>query len=121
MRPKSHTNADDEHRRALWRAILSLKNEDECRRFFIDLCTPGEIHDLTERWRIARLLDEGQLSYRDIAEVTGASTTTIGRVARFLVQEAHQGYSLIIGRTKKGKPAKAKKKPAKAKKARKKR
>ena len=29
------------------------------------------------RWRVARLLDEGGHSYREIAEMTGASTTTV--------------------------------------------
>ena len=58
----------------------------------IDLCTPAEIRTLAERWQVARLLDQTNLSYRDIHEATGVSTTTIVRVARFLRQEPHQGY-----------------------------
>jgi len=51
-----------------------------------------------ERFRVARLLDEGQLSYRDISERTGASTTTVTRVARFLREMPHQGYRLVLDR-----------------------
>ena len=61
-------------------------------RFLVDLCTPAEIRTLAERWHVARLLDQTDLSYRNIHEATGVSTTTIVRVARFLKQEPHQGY-----------------------------
>ena len=70
------------------------------RRFLIDLCTPAERRALSERWHVARLLDQGDLSYRQINEATGVSTTTIGRVARFLNEEPHQGYRLILDRQK---------------------
>lgn len=83
---------------ALCRAIISLKTEDEAKRFLIDLCTPGEMKDFGERWLIARLLDQGDLSYREIAALTGASTTTVGRVARFLSQEPHKGYKKVLER-----------------------
>jgi TrpR-related protein YerC/YecD len=103
MRAVNQNHHDDEHRHALWQAIMQLKTPDECRRFFVDLCTPGEIADFTERWHIARLLDKGDQSYRDIAETTGASTTTVGRVARFLSQEGYQGYRMVLDRLKKAK------------------
>ncbi|HEY8963248.1 MAG TPA: YerC/YecD family TrpR-related protein [Alphaproteobacteria bacterium] len=83
---------------ALCKAIVTLKTEDEVRRFLTDLCTPGEMKDFGERWLIARLLDQGDLSYREIAAMTGASTTTVGRVARFLSQEPHKGYKKILER-----------------------
>lgn len=65
---------------------------DEMRQLLTDLCTPAEIRTLAERWHVARLLDRGDASYREIQEATGVSTTTIVRVARFLRQEPHQGY-----------------------------
>ena len=55
---------------------------------------------LTERWRVAGLLAEGGHSYREISEMTGASTTTVTRVARFLSQEPWQGYRTILNRLK---------------------
>lgn len=62
----------------------------------VDLCTPAELRALSERWRVAEMLDEGELSYRDISAQTGVSTTTIGRVARFLKDEPHGGYRLLL-------------------------
>lgn len=85
---------------ALYNAILQLSTVEECEAFFEDLCTPAEIDALKERWLIARLLDAGRISYRDISARTGASTTTIGRVARFLTQESNKGYRLILDRLK---------------------
>jgi len=94
--PKNET--PEQRFAALCRAIVALKSEDEVKRFLTDLCTPGEMKDFGERWLIARLLDQGDMSYRDIAALTGASTTTVGRVARFLQQEPHKGYKKILER-----------------------
>jgi TrpR-related protein YerC/YecD len=85
---------------ALIEAILTLKSNGEVRAFLDDLCTPSEMRAFAERFRVARLLDEGQMSYRDISEATGASTTTVTRVARFLREMPHQGYRLVIDRMK---------------------
>ena len=85
---------------SLFDAILSLKNADECRRFFRDITTPSELEALSERWHVARLLDAGELSYRAIHQETGVSTTTITRVARFLEHEPNQGYRLVLDRHK---------------------
>ncbi|MDE1900263.1 MAG: helix-turn-helix domain-containing protein [Alphaproteobacteria bacterium] len=82
-------------------AFLALENADEAYRFLRDICTPKEISDLADRWQVARLLDEGKLSYREIHAQTGVSVTTVGRVARFLQQENYQGYRLLIDRMKK--------------------
>ncbi|WP_114228562.1 MULTISPECIES: YerC/YecD family TrpR-related protein [Sphingomonas] len=73
-------------------ALRVPRDAAEMRRFLTDLCTPAEVRTLAERWHIARLLDGTDLSYRDIHDGTGVSTTTIVRVARFLRQEPHQGY-----------------------------
>ena len=83
----------------LCEALLTLTTADEARRFLRDLATPGELQALAERWRVARLLNEGEKSYREISAETGVSTTTVTRVARFLTQEDHQGYRLVLDRT----------------------
>ena len=85
---------------SLYTAFVSLRNTDEVARFLKDLFTPGELATLSERWRVARLLDGGGKTYREIAEETGASTATVTRVARFLLQENNQGYRLILDRLK---------------------
>ncbi|ADU12503.1 MULTISPECIES: YerC/YecD family TrpR-related protein [Asticcacaulis] len=84
----------------LVRALLTLKTAEEVRAFLDDLCTPSEIRAFAERFKVARLLDENALSYRDISERTGASTTTVTRVARFLRDMPHKGYRLVIDRLK---------------------
>jgi len=81
-------------------ALLHLKSRDEAEKFFKDLCTPQELNALRERWRVCQLLENGELSYRQIHAITGASLTTIGRVARFLNEEPHQGYRAILGKIK---------------------
>jgi TrpR-related protein YerC/YecD len=73
-------------------ALLTPRTPAEMRRLLQDLCTPAEVRTLAERWHVARLLDRNALSYREIQEATGVSTTTIVRVARFLRQEPHEGY-----------------------------
>jgi TrpR-related protein YerC/YecD len=85
---------------ALARAMLALKSEAEAERFLRDLTTPGELQALAERWRVARMLDAGGKSYRDISAETGVSTTTVTRVARFLAQENYKGYRLVLDRLK---------------------
>ena len=84
-------------------AFLALETAEETRRFLLDICTPKEIADLTDRWLVARILDEGKLSYREIHAKTGVSVTTVGRVARFLQQENNKGYRVLIDRLKKNK------------------
>lgn len=73
-------------------ALLTPGGASEMERLLTDLCTPAEIRTMAERWHVARLLDGTGLSYREIHDATGVSTTTIVRVARFLRQEPHQGY-----------------------------
>lgn len=95
---KYHSNDDNSVMEELFEALLLLKNKNEVARFMKDLCTPQEISVLAERWRVCQLLEFGALSYREIHDKTGASLATIGRVARFLKSEPHQGYRIILDR-----------------------
>ena len=79
-------------------ALMTPSDPAEMACLLADLCTPSEVRTLAERWHVARLLDGTDLSYRDIHEATGVSTTTIVRVARFLRQEPHQGYRRALDR-----------------------
>ncbi len=83
----------------LAKALLTIKTEEEYAQVMKDLMTPQEIRVLEERWRIAQMLEAGEQSYREIAAETGASVTTIGRVARFLKEEPYQGYRILLERT----------------------
>jgi len=77
-------------------ALTRLDDPDQVKAFLIDLCTPAELRALTERWHVAQILNEGEKSYRDIQAETGVSTTTIGRVARFLRDEPYGGYRAVL-------------------------
>ena len=67
----------------LYRAILELKDAEECYQFFVDLCTVSEMKAMEQRYEVARLLSKGMI-YNDILEQTGASSATISRVNRSL-------------------------------------
>ena len=83
---------------SLFEAILGLRTLDEAERFFRDLCTLSEIEAMTHRWQAARLVAEG-LPYHEVSRRTGASTTTVTRVAHWL-RHGEGGYSLAIERRK---------------------
>ena len=80
----------------LYRAVLALKDVDECRRFFTDLCTVAELRAMEQRLEVAQLLSEGRI-YNDILVRTGASSATISRVNRAL-QYGADGYKTILPR-----------------------
>lgn len=86
----------DEDTAALFEAILKLETVDEAASFFRDLCTRRELSDLSHRWAVARLLDEG-LSYREISERTGASTATVTRISQWL-HHGTGGYRRALDR-----------------------
>lgn len=80
----------------LFEAILSLRNPEECRAFFQDLCTVAELKAMAQRLEVAQLLDQG-LIYNDILQRTGASSATISRVNRAL-QYGADGYKTVLPR-----------------------
>ena len=82
----------------LFEAILALKDQEECRAFFQDLCTVAELRAMAQRLEVAQLLDEG-LIYNDILQRTGASSATISRVNRAL-QYGANGYKTVLPRLK---------------------
>lgn len=67
----------------MYRAILSLKDVDECMKFFDDLCTVTELMAMEQRYQVASCLNNGMI-YNDILAETGASSATISRVNRSL-------------------------------------
>lgn len=86
----------DEFVDQLFTAVLILENEEECYRFFEDICTVSEIKSLAQRLEVAKMLDQNQ-TYSTISDVTGASTATVSRVKRSLDYGAG-GYHLILNR-----------------------
>lgn len=80
----------------LFKAIMCLKDTEECFDFFEDLCTINELLSLSQRFEVAKMLRE-QKTYLEIAEKTGASTATISRVNRSL-NYGNDGYDMVMGR-----------------------
>ena len=79
---------------ALYQALLTLKTPEECYAFFEDLCTVSEQMAMEQRFEVAMLLNDGMI-YNDILEKTGASSATISRVNRCLLNGAG-GYESIL-------------------------
>ena len=90
----AHTEAANR----LFRAILTLRTEEECRHFFDDLCTIKELQDLSQRLEVAQMLSEGK-NYQEVSRATGASTATICRVNKCL-NYGSRGYSTALDRMK---------------------
>ncbi|MBD9097532.1 MAG: TrpR-like protein, YerC/YecD [Ruminococcaceae bacterium] len=89
---------DDSNISFLYQAILLLKNEEECSKFFEDLCTVPELKAMAQRLIVAKMLAEHYV-YSDIVTQTGASTATISRVNRSL-NYGTDGYEVIFQRLK---------------------
>lgn len=81
----------------LYKAILSLKNEDECAKFLEDLCTPQELQSIAQRLKVAEMLRGGK-KYNSIVEETSASTATISRVNKTLTYQTAGGYDIVFER-----------------------
>jgi len=77
-------------------AILRLEDADEAANFLRDLCTLGELRDLSQRWAVVRRLEAGE-HYAAISRETGASTATITRIASWL-NHGEGGYRAALDR-----------------------
>lgn len=86
----------NEDTKALYKAILSLKTEGECKKFLRDLLTEKEIKEFTNRWKVARMLEK-KVSYEKIEKETGMSSTTIARIQKWLTN-GMGGYRLMLKR-----------------------
>lgn len=80
----------------LFDAILSLKDREECYRFFDDIATMSEIHSISQRLQVAKMLMDGS-TYNAIEQETNASTATISRVRR-CINFGSEGYQLVLDR-----------------------
>ena len=89
---------DNQSMKNLYSAILSLENQDECRRFFEDVCTINELISISQRFEVAMMLRRSK-TYSEIAGTTHASTATISRVNKCLTY-GEGGYKTVIDRIK---------------------
>lgn len=86
-------NLDD-----LFEAVLCLETIDECYDFFEDLCTVPELKSLSQRFQVAKMLNDHHV-YSNIVSTTGASTATISRVNRSM-NYGSDGYKIVFDRMK---------------------
>jgi len=66
--------------------LVSITSPEEMRAFLNELLTPGEVSDITLRWKLLELLDEG-VSQRKIAEELKISLCKITRGSKILKQK----------------------------------
>ena len=87
--------------RDLIKAVMTMKSVEDCQNFFVDLCTPSELKAMSDRWKVAKMLDQG-IPYREIYEKTGVSTATVTRVAR-CISQGEGGYAFVLNKLKREK------------------
>ena len=92
------TDKEKANLRQFYRAVLLLKDENECEAFFEDVATIKETLDLSARLEVARMLDSGSV-FSEISRETGASSATISRVNKCLTY-GRGGYKTVLGRLK---------------------
>ncbi len=88
----------DAQSKKLQNAFLQLKNPDEVFAFLKDLLTEKEILECSQRLEIAEMLYKN-IPYKNIEIKTWASSTTIARVAKYLVSD-FGGYTKVFKRLK---------------------
>ena len=80
----------------LFDAVLTLRDREDCYRFFEDICTINEIHAIAQRLQVAKLLSQKK-TYSEIESITEAATATISRINKCLVYGA-DGYKRVLER-----------------------
>jgi TrpR-related protein YerC/YecD len=80
--------------KSLVSAMRSCASNQELENFFRDIATLSELQALSERFEVAKQLTKG-LSYRQVSLNTGASTTTVTRVAKF-IENGEGGYRSVL-------------------------
>ena len=67
--------------KALYAALLRLKNEEDCADFLDDLCTRKETEQMAMRLSAAALLMQGA-TYNEVMDQVDISSATLSRVSR---------------------------------------
>lgn len=80
----------------LFRGILSLRDVEECYRFFGDLLTVQELASFAQRLQVAHMLSDGK-TYEAIRTEISTSSSTITRVNTEL-RYGSGGYKMVLER-----------------------
>lgn len=92
----NNRNRNSDPNNELYQALLTIKTPEECYQFFLDLCTQAEMKAMEQRFDVAKMLRAGSI-YHDILEETSASSATISRVNRSLLNGSG-GYEMVFKR-----------------------
>ncbi len=84
----------DELIEELYRAILALDSMEECNKFFEDICSIKELQSISQRLKVAKMLNDN-VTYTEIEKETGVSTATISRISKCL-NYGPGGYDLVL-------------------------
>ena len=81
-----------------WNDIITVLSQMDSRadisNFLKDIMTPKELVEFTNRFQVAKMLDE-KITYAQIEKQTGMSSTTIARVSKFLTGN-NSGYKKAL-------------------------
>ena len=80
--------------KSVFKAILTLENESECKKFLRDLLTEAEIKEFANRWKVANMLNQ-KIDYKTIEKETNMSSATIARISKWLTR-GKGGYRLML-------------------------
>ena len=97
MTPDHHWSEEDKE---LFQALLMIKTPAQMANFCRDLMTTKEIKEFSKRLQIAKLLETGKMSYKEIAKKTKSSTATVTRVNQWL-NHGMNGYKIALKNIKK--------------------
>ena len=65
----------------LFDLILTLKTQEDCEKFFDDLCTYKELESMAQRVKAAKMIMKGN-TYEQIINKTEISSATLSRVSK---------------------------------------
>lgn len=77
----------------LYKALISLKTEEDCKIFLADLCTYKEVEQMAQRVSAAKLLINGD-TYEEVIKKTKISSATLSRVSKCV--KYGEGYNKIL-------------------------
>lgn len=86
--------ATEEEKQRLYASLAGLDKPEDIAALLEDMCTIREVEEMSQRLEVARLLEKEE-PYTVITEKTGASATTIARVAKSLNYGAG-GYARVL-------------------------
>ncbi len=67
-------------------AVMTLRTQEECYKFFGDVCSSDELNKIARRVRIAKMIVDGR-TYREILEETNTSNPTVSRIKGVMDKE----------------------------------